>query len=298
MGAHAVVLQLLQIPYDRKEDLRMNEVMRLAHDFLQHFCLGNHQNQGLLHKHIDLFLTPGLLEAQTLCSVFKDNVALCSEVTERVIQHFVHCIETHGRQVQYLQFLQTVVKAEGQYIRKCQDMVMQELVGAGEEALVLYNDKGSYGQLVELMRSERQRLDPGGPLRYHVDLVRLLACCTEGKNVFTEIKCHSLLSLDDICRVVAHPDCLPEVKEAYINFLSHCFIDTEVEMKEIYASHHIWTLFDNFLVDVAMVCNATHDRRHADQLLEGYVTNSVMNIITTFFNSPFSEQSATVQVGV
>lgn len=295
MGAHAVVLQLLQIPYDRKEDLRMNEVMRLAHDFLQHFCLGNHQNQGLLHKHIDLFLTPGLLEAQTLCSVFKDNVALCSEVTERVIQHFVHCIETHGRQVQYLQFLQTVVKAEGQYIRKCQDMVMQELVGAGEEALVLYNDKGSYGQLVELMRSERQRLDPGGPLRYHVDLVRLLACCTEGKNVFTEIKCHSLLSLDDICRVVAHPDCLPEVKEAYINFLSHCFIDTEVEMKEIYASHHIWTLFDNFLVDVAMVCNATHDRRHADQLLEGYVTNSVMNIITTFFNSPFSEQSATVQ---
>ncbi|KAM7308325.1 inositol 1,4,5-trisphosphate receptor type 1 isoform X2 [Ixodes scapularis] len=295
MGAHAVVLQLLQIPYDRKEDLRMNEVMRLAHDFLQHFCLGNHQNQGLLHKHIDLFLTPGLLEAQTLCSVFKDNVALCSEVTERVIQHFVHCIETHGRQVQYLQFLQTVVKAEGQYIRKCQDMVMQELVGAGEEALVLYNDKGSWGQLVELMRSERQRLDPGGPLRYHVDLVRLLACCTEGKNVFTEIKCHSLLSLDDICRVVSHPDCLPEVKEAYINFLSHCFIDTEVEMKEIYASHHIWTLFDNFLVDVAMVCNATHDRRHADQLLEGYVTNSVMNIITTFFNSPFSEQSATVQ---
>ncbi|KAL3245175.1 hypothetical protein MRX96_018310 [Rhipicephalus microplus] len=268
MGAHAVVLQLLQIPYDKKEDIRMGEVMRLAHDFLQHFCLGNHQNQGLLHKHIDLFLTPGLLEAQTLCSVFKDNVALCSE---------------------------TVVKAEGQYIRKCQDMVMQELVGAGEEALVLYNDKGSSEQLVELMRSERQRLDPGGPLRYHIDLVRLLASCTEGKNVFTEIKCHSLLSLDDICRVVSHPDCLPEVKDAYINFLSHCFIDTEVEMKEIYASHHIWTLFDNFLVDVAMVCNATHDRRHADQQLENYVTNTVMNIITTFFNSPFSEQSATVQ---
>ncbi|KAH6928546.1 hypothetical protein HPB50_016883 [Hyalomma asiaticum] len=252
MGAHAVVLQLLQIPYDKKEDVRMGEVMRLAHDFLQHFCLGNHQNQGLLHKHIDLFLTPGLLEAQTLCSVFKDNVALCSEVTERVVQHFVHCIETHGRHVEYLRFLQTVVKAEGQYVRKCQDMVMQELVGAGEEALVLYNDKGSSEQLVELMRSERQRLDPGGPLRYHIDLVRLLASCTEGKNVFTEIKCHSLLSLDDICRVVSHPDCLPEVKDAYINFLSHCFIDTEVEMKEIYASHHIWTLFDNFLVDVAM----------------------------------------------
>jgi hypothetical protein len=29
--------------------------------------------------------------------------------------------------------------------------------------------------------------------------------------VYTEIKCHSLLPLDDIVRVVTHPDCLPEV---------------------------------------------------------------------------------------
>ena len=60
MGVHAVVLDLLQIPYDQKEDVRMNELMRLAHEFLQNFCLGNGQNQTLLHKHIDLFLTPGV----------------------------------------------------------------------------------------------------------------------------------------------------------------------------------------------------------------------------------------------
>ncbi|XP_035209634.1 inositol 1,4,5-trisphosphate receptor type 1-like isoform X3 [Stegodyphus dumicola] len=299
MGAHAVILELLQIPYDKKEDIRMNELMRLAHEFLQHFCLNNHANQALLHKHIELFLNPGshlrLLEAQTMRSIFMDNVALCNELSERVVQHFVHCIETHGRHVQYLKFLQTIVKAEGQYIRKGQDIVMQEMVNAGEDVLVFYNDKTSFNHLVEMMRSERQRMDEAGPLQYHINLVKLLACCTEGKNVFTEIKCHSLLSLDDIVQVVTHPDCLPEVKEAYINFLSHCFIDTEVEMKEIYTSNHIWTLFENFLVDMAQVCNATHDRRHADLQLENYVTNSVMNIITTFFNSPFSDQSTTVQ---
>ncbi|GFY58925.1 inositol 1,4,5-trisphosphate receptor type 1 [Trichonephila inaurata madagascariensis] len=295
MGAHAVILELLQIPYDKKEDIRMNELMRLAHEFLQHFCLDNHANQALLHKYIDLFMNPGLLEAQTMRSIFMDNVALCNELNDRVVQHFVHCIETHGRHVQYLKFLQTIVKAEGQYIRKGQDMVMQEMVNASEDVLVFYNDKTSFNHLVEMMRSERQRMDEAGPLQYHINLVKLLACCTEGKNVFTEIKCHSLLSLDDIVQVVTHPDCLPEVKEAYINFLSHCFIDTEVEMKEIYTSNHIWTLFENFLVDMAMVCNATHDRRHADVQLENYVTNSVMNIITTFFNSPFSDQSTTVQ---
>lgn len=60
MGAHSVVLELLQIPYDKKEDVRMNELMQLAHEFLQHFCLNNHANQTLLHKRLDLFLNPGV----------------------------------------------------------------------------------------------------------------------------------------------------------------------------------------------------------------------------------------------
>jgi len=59
--------------------------------------------------------------------LFHDNAALCGEVTEHVVQHFVRCIETHGRHMQYLRFLQTVVKSENTYIRKCQDMVMSEV---------------------------------------------------------------------------------------------------------------------------------------------------------------------------
>jgi len=90
-----------------------------------------------------------------------------------------------------------------------------------------------------------------------------------------------------------------QVKESYINFLNHCYIDTEVEMKEIYTSNHMWSLFEkSFLVDMGHVANATHDRKHADTALENYIINSVMNIISTFFNSPFSDQSTTVQVGL
>ena len=43
------------------------------------------------------------------------------------------------------------------------------------------------------------------------------------------------------------------MKNAYVNFLNHCYVDTEVEMKEIYTSNHIWTLFEDFLVDMARV---------------------------------------------
>lgn len=58
VGVHTVVLDLLQVPYDRKGDRRMDELMELAHEFLQSFCLGNPQNQHLLHAHLDLFLNP------------------------------------------------------------------------------------------------------------------------------------------------------------------------------------------------------------------------------------------------
>ncbi|KAL1493193.1 hypothetical protein ABEB36_011294 [Hypothenemus hampei] len=296
VGVHTVVLDLLQVPYDEKEDIRMNELMRLAHEFLQNFCLGNQQNQILLYKHLDLFLNPGIREAQTVCSIFQDNPTLCNEENEKVIQDFVRFIETHGRHVQYLKFLQTIVKADNQFIRKCQDMVMQELINAGEEVLVFYNDKASFNHFIEMMRSERHCMDESSPLKYHVELVKLLACCTMGKNVYTEIKCHSLLPLDDIVAMVTHPDCIPEVKEAYVGFLHHCYIDTEVEMKEIYTSNHMWTLFEkSFLVDMADIATAPIDRKHPDKALENYVTNCVMNLITTFFKSPFSDQSTTVQ---
>lgn len=138
----------------------MQEIMKLAHEFLQNFCAGNQQNQALLHKHINLFLNPGvsgagllrgivlllfllfltdcpfcplfsqlsqILEAVTMQHIFMNNFQLCSEINERVVQHFVHCTETHGRHVQYLKFLQTIVKAENKFIKKCQDIVMAEV---------------------------------------------------------------------------------------------------------------------------------------------------------------------------
>lgn len=229
-----------------------------------------------------------------MCAIFKDNLTLCNEVTDKVVQHFVHCIEIHGRHVVYLQFLQTIVKAENQFIRKCQDMVMQELINAGEDVLVFYNDKSSFNQFVSMMNAPHAGpLSDENPLKYHVELVKLLACCTMGKNVYTEIKCNNLLSLDDIVTIICNPACIPEVKEAYVDFLNHCYIDTEVEMKEIYSSSHMWNLFEkSFLVDINQLIS---QGSAADKTLLNYVLNGVTNVLTTFFSSPFSDQSTIVQ---
>uniref|UniRef100_G1PA19 Inositol 1,4,5-trisphosphate receptor n=1 Tax=Myotis lucifugus TaxID=59463 RepID=G1PA19_MYOLU len=93
------------------------------------------------------------------------------------------------------------------------------LVNSGEDVLVFYNDRASFQTLIQMMRSERDRMDENSPLMYHIHLVELLAVCTEGKNVYTEIKCNSLLPLDDIVRVVTHEDCIPEAETAFARVL-------------------------------------------------------------------------------
>lgn len=72
-------------------------------------------------------------------------------------------------------------------------------------------------------------------------------------------------------------------------------------MKEIYTSNHMWSLFEkSFLVDMKRITSKAYliSRTEADAPLESYVTNSVMMLINTFFNSPFSDQSTTLQVSV
>lgn len=171
--------------------------------FLKLISIFNFPFKVLLHKQLDLFLNSGALYGKTVCAIFKDNFSLCNEVNEKVIHHFAHCIEIHGRHTEYLKFLQAIVRAENQFIRKCQDIVMQELVNAGEDVLIFYNDKSSFGNFMEMMRNYKKGglESSNNAMKYHIELVKLLGCCTMGKNVYTEIKCNSLLALDDIVSI-------------------------------------------------------------------------------------------------
>lgn len=86
-----------------------------------------------------------------------------------------------------------------------------QLSNAGDDVVVFYNDNESFAKMLELMIESREGVQEDSPLRYHISLVELLAACAEGKNVYTEIKCTSLLPLEDIVRVVTHEDCITEV---------------------------------------------------------------------------------------
>ena len=49
-------------------------------------------------------------------------------------------------------------------------------------------------------------------------------------------------------------------------------------------------------VNNSQVASATHDRQHADKMLNEYVTTTITTVVSAFFGSQFSEQSTAVKV--
>jgi hypothetical protein len=72
----------------------MNELMRLAHEFLQNFCCGNQPNQALLHKHLKLFLTPGVISFLFLNIALKFQLKSCYDFSCWKLKRFVPFFKT------------------------------------------------------------------------------------------------------------------------------------------------------------------------------------------------------------
>ncbi|KAI6214303.1 Inositol 1,4,5-trisphosphate receptor [Aphelenchoides besseyi] len=93
-------------------------------------------------------------------------------------------------------------------------------------------------------------LDVTSPLRYHVELVKLMALCTKGKNGTTEIKSASFMPMDHIVRVVTAKECIVEVKSVYLQFMLHCYIDTDIELKDANNVEYLEQILDDVLCDI------------------------------------------------
>lgn len=293
MGMHLIVLDLTKISYEKKDDTRMQIIMRTAHEFLQAFCFQNAQNQLILHEHIDPTNYPSNeWEASTAAQIFKDNSTLCMECNERIIQNCIHELENQNvgdeTKVPFLEFLQTVcVVEENSEIKKNQDLIIDELINS--EVLTYWNERMNSDEICQIIQSEEKPLARNPAIMFHINLIKLLINCTMGKNTFTEIKCHTLLTFDDIERVMitANKWRHVEIKDVYMKFLYHCHIDTENETKEVFTNPmFMWTLFGTFIMDMDHFLSLETKRKPAgiNKLFEAYVTEDIIQIVIGFFS--------------
>uniref|UniRef100_A0A1I8EE46 Inositol 1,4,5-trisphosphate receptor n=1 Tax=Wuchereria bancrofti TaxID=6293 RepID=A0A1I8EE46_WUCBA len=303
MRVHEYVLGFLSVPYDEKNDTEMPKLVTLSHEFLRSFCRNNIENQFRLYKRVSIedakegcLRVDTMEEVATLTAIFKNNRILCQNVSEEVIAHIVNMIEHKARSSIYIEFLQTVVMVQEKEIKSAQEKVAQEICSSSDDVRVYYADSASFEQLKQLMQNTGpEDLTADHPLRYHIDLVRLLALCTRGRNSTTELKCASQLSMDHIVRVLTFPYCLIQVKDAYLQFMLHCYIDADAEMKDVDNVDFIERIMKNIFSDIQMYIASLSQMKTEKPLLpnsalEKYVCYTVTEVLIRLFERPSAYQ--------
>jgi hypothetical protein len=295
MGVHNIVLELTKISYATVEDRRMQVIMREAHRFLQCFCYENVHNQKLLHECIDFVNFPSNeWEAATGSRIFKDNLLLCNEVNEQLVQNYVQGLESqvsNGAKLAYLEFLQTICLVGDHPIKKNQDMIIAELVNS---ELINYGaDKMNLDELLVCMQKYSEGdLSHEMFIEYNLKLIQVLVSCTHGKNTFAEIKCNQIINLDDIEKVITFKHCLLKVKDAYLKLLYHCHIDTENEARELFATSYMWSIIENFVQDLNSLLFSTSSGEKSNSNissgeLQNYLADNMVQVLIGFFGHQF-----------
>uniref|UniRef100_A0A0N5C5P1 Inositol 1,4,5-trisphosphate receptor n=1 Tax=Strongyloides papillosus TaxID=174720 RepID=A0A0N5C5P1_STREA len=261
MRVYEVVLEFLRIPFDKKNDHKMPHLIKLSHLFLRSFCKNNKENQNRLHKFISIengrnegqLFIETLEEVETLTCIFQNNFELSDNVNEALVSHVVRLIEHKGKDAIFLKYLQSIVIDHDNEIESAQSKVVEEIQKATDDVKQVYVDAASFEQLKEMMKThynDSHELPSSHSLTYHIELVRLMAYCTKGKNGNTELKCASILPMDQIVRVITYEYCNYQIKSVYIQFLMHCYIDTDIELKDARNVEYIDQILKNICEDM------------------------------------------------
>uniref|UniRef100_A0A915CQ64 Inositol 1,4,5-trisphosphate receptor n=1 Tax=Ditylenchus dipsaci TaxID=166011 RepID=A0A915CQ64_9BILA len=316
MRVYEVVLEFLSIPYDKKNDTEMPKLITLSHEFLRSFCRNNKENQNRLHMYVSTdndnakegsLSVETVEEVSTLVAIFRNNPDLCENVAEGLIGHIVGLIEHKQRNAVFLEFLQVIVSSCEKELDGCQIKVVEEIGKASDDVRQFYVDSASFEQLIEMMRNTHD-LDVTHPLRYHIELVKLMALCTKGKNEATELKCASFMPMDHIVRVVTSKDCIIEAKGVYLHFMLHCYIDTDIELKDASNTDYLEAIMDDIISDITKVFFfgknyiylehylADHRLRIETKMspeliaLERYICHTVTEVLIKLFEKPYNNQ--------
>eukprot|EP01135_Chromosphaera_perkinsii_P006243 Nk52_evm4s470 gene=Nk52_evmTU4s470 len=245
LSVHLEVMEVLKLPFNAL-DQGLTVVFKQAHAFLQKFCLKNKENQELLWEERVFFVNQmrhNIGAESTLRAIVLDNAGICSHIDESFVESFAKFFESNGRRVSFLSFFEAIVEVGGRLIKRNQDMIAKTLNNC-EEAIRLYTDPASYEERKKLISSFEETND--NELYYHVKLVELLSTCAKGKVYGAEIICQSLLTLEDIAKVVCDKNMPRRVKRAFVSFFLEVYMDCEINAKSVQKSPHVWKIMSFF----------------------------------------------------
>lgn len=150
--------------------------------------------------------------ARTFARLCSNNLYLSIHVKE---EHIIRLLETsEGHQGEYLLVFYDLMKTQGKFIKRNQDIVMRFFMDHRQD----YVPFDSVAKLKSMHDSD-----------YCINLVSILAICGQGENTFGQSFARTVFSIQDIYDVVHDEHVCIQLKSVMLKFLASIYIE-DVEL--------------------------------------------------------------------
>ncbi|KAK3266685.1 hypothetical protein CYMTET_24711 [Cymbomonas tetramitiformis] len=175
----------------------------------------NPENQLWLWQHADKLMASRAMSpatdhmvAATLASVVRGNRSLAMQVPRDFVLQVLDIIKLHGREMQWLGFLQELVVVDGEVLEDARELVFFLLLDPGyrPHVCLLLNDAAGCMRRAAWMAAE-EHTKRRSQLAYHVTLVGLLARCVLGGSTVVRHMARGIFSLGEVLRHILDGAC-------------------------------------------------------------------------------------------
>ncbi|KAL4462524.1 hypothetical protein ABPG74_000354 [Tetrahymena malaccensis] len=197
-GMHHFDSFILKDNYPADKKAYLIKLFELVYEFLIYFTQDCRENQAIIKNYIPMicrYLKYDLGQTTLICSIYKDNIDLLTNIDKQLIETFLDLIENEGRQIQFLDIFEIILKIKNKYIFDNQLLILNTFLPQKEltekEYNLLYangsNQKSLTFYLDDVCKSlEKQKLDQklkdveyrdtfrDEPFQYHMKILNLL----------------------------------------------------------------------------------------------------------------------------
>lgn len=216
LGTHTVVFQLLANGLVVQEErspigllvAKEPTKLRMFEDSLAFLKLLCHENANVQDRFVEhsrllfgLVEVDGLSASDLLSAIAINNENIISNHGEEWIRFYFHEINTFGPvSASWLRILGTLVKCNGKAKRDNQVLVMNLLQKSNVSSSTFVESEEGWDERIKLMQGGL-----GGDtnkLVFHLEAVKLLTICSEGKNPASEVYAASHISFQTVMRTL------------------------------------------------------------------------------------------------
>ena len=308
MHAEEFPLQLLNLPFIKSAivtgDIQTRAVLVACYRCLRAMASRFPLTQNTLVTHVPTFLahteaqlvSSDASPTECITSVYKDNAIVCTQVSEKMVRHFVQ-LAAVDHAPRYLRFLGMITLPAGRPARRCQNLVLQCLTEK-EDALVLYNDESGMHLRAQLVEENDHMVNPRGRLAYHIELISLLARCIEGGPPMPVMQLRSLLPLGVLMQHMLLEGLPLKLKSSYLAIFDGAYLEgdnathllqsEEARDEMILVMDAQLSAIDRFVEDIAPVA-AFEDSDEIDEA--DFIFKAVLTTVCLFYKNVYSRQA-------